>query len=197
MKILISAYSCEPNMGSEPGVGWNIAREIAKYHQVWVITRPDESRTVIEAELQQNPIPNLHFIYFTLPFWQNSRKWGYSGGMQIHYYLWQIQAYFVVRRLHQEIGFDLIHHVTFVKYSNPSFLSLLPIPFIWGPVGGGESAPIPFWQDFSFQAKTYEVLRAFACWVGEKILLFVLPLLKVLQLELRLKIRLNDSIKWA
>jgi hypothetical protein len=38
MKILISAYSCEPGMGSEPGVGWNIAREVAKYHEVWVLT---------------------------------------------------------------------------------------------------------------------------------------------------------------
>jgi hypothetical protein len=117
-------------------------REIAKYHEVWVLTRPDESKEIIEAELDRNPIPNLHFVYFTLPFWQDSRCWGESGGMQTHYYLWQIQAYFVARRLHAQIGFDVIHHVTFVKYSSPSFLSLLPVPFVWGPVGGGESAPI-------------------------------------------------------
>jgi glycosyltransferase involved in cell wall biosynthesis len=168
MKILISAYSCEPEMGSEPGVGWNIAREVANYHEVWVLTRPDESQDIIEAELARNPVPNLHFIYFTLPFWQDSRKWGHSGGMQIHYYLWQIQAYFVARLLHQQIGFDLIHHVTFVKYSSPSFLSLLPPPFIWGPVGGGESAPKAFWQDFSLKAKTYEMARNLIRWVGEK-----------------------------
>jgi glycosyltransferase involved in cell wall biosynthesis len=168
MKILISAYSCEPGMGSEPGVGWNISRQIANYHQVWVLTRPDESRDIIEAELTRNPVPNLHFIYFTLPFWQDSRKWGHSGGMQLHYYFWQIQAYFVARRLHQQIGFDLIHHVTFVKYSSPSFLSLLSPPFIWGPVGGGESVPKAFWQDFSLRAKTYEIARSFIRWVGEK-----------------------------
>lgn len=167
MKILISAYSCEPGMGSEPGVGWNIAREVAKYHEVWVLTRPDESQDVIEAELARNPIPNLRFVYFTLPFWQDSRKWGQSGGMQLHYYLWQIQAYFVARRLHQEIGFDLIHHVTFVKYSNPCFLSLLPLPLVWGPVGGGESAPAPFWQDFSLKAKTYEIARSLVRKLGE------------------------------
>ncbi|OKH23032.1 glycosyl transferase family 1 [Hydrococcus rivularis NIES-593] len=168
MKVLISAYSCEPGMGSEPGVGWNIAREVANYHEVWVITRPDESRDIIEAELARNPVPNLHFVYFTLPFWHDSRRWGYSGGMQLHYYLWQIQAYFVARRLHQKIGFDLIHHVTFVKYSNPSFLSLLPVPLIWGPVGGGESAPKPFWKDFSRQAKTYEISRSLVRWLGEQ-----------------------------
>jgi glycosyltransferase involved in cell wall biosynthesis len=167
MKILMSAYSCEPGRGSEPGVGWNIVREVARHHQVWVLTRPDESKDIIEAELARNPVPNLHFVYFTLPIWGDGWRWGESGAMQIHYYLWQIQAYFVARRLHQEIGFDVAHHVTFVKYSTPSFLSLLPIPFVWGAVGGGESAPQPFWQDFSWRAKAYEWARTAARQIGE------------------------------
>ncbi|MBA3923694.1 MAG: glycosyltransferase family 4 protein [Nostocaceae cyanobacterium] len=167
MKILMSAYSCEPGKGSEPGVGWNVVRQVANYHEVWVLTRPDESGAAIEAELARNPIPNLHFIYFNLPFWNTKWKLGSNGSMQIHYYFWQIQAYFVARKLHQEIGFDAAHHVTFVKYSNPSFLSLLPIPFIWGPVGGGESAPKAFWQEFSFQGKIYEIMREIVRWLGE------------------------------
>jgi glycosyltransferase involved in cell wall biosynthesis len=167
LKILLSAYSCEPGKGSERGVGWNVAREVAKHHDVWVLTRPDESREAIEAELVCNPIPNLHFIYFTLPFWQDSLRWGQSGAMQLHYYLWQIQAYFVARKLHQEIGFDIAHHVTFVRYSSPSLLSLLPIPFVWGPVGGGESAPAAFWHDFSLKNKIYETLRGAWRFIGE------------------------------
>lgn len=167
-KVLLSAYSCEPNKGSERGVGWNVAREVAKYHRVWVLTRPDESKEAIEAELIKNPCSNLNFIYFTLPFWQDSLRWGQSGVMQIHYYLWQIQAYFVARRLHQQINFDVVHHVTFVKYSSPSFLSLLPPPFIWGAVGGGETAPVEFWQDFNWKSRLYEILRLTARWLGEK-----------------------------
>jgi glycosyltransferase involved in cell wall biosynthesis len=159
MKVLISAYSCEPGQGSERGVGWNVVREVAKYHEVWVLTRPDESKEAIEAELARNPVPNLHFVYFTLPFWQDSLRWGQSGAMQLHYYLWQIQAYLVGKQLHQEIGFEAIDHVTFVRYACPSFLTLLPVPFVWGPVGGGESAPLPFWSDFSWKNKLYEVAR--------------------------------------
>jgi glycosyltransferase involved in cell wall biosynthesis len=167
MKVLLSAYSCEPNKGSERGVGWNVACEVAKHHEVWVLTRPDESKEAIEAELQRHPVPNLHFIYFTLPFWQDSLRWGQSGAMQIHYYLWQIQAYFVARKLHQEISFDIAHHVTFVRYATPSFLCLLPIPFVWGPVGGGESTPAKFWGDFSFKSKLYETLRVAWRFIGE------------------------------
>ena len=167
MKILLSAYSCEPGKGSERGVGWNVANEVAKHHEVWVLTRPDESREAIEAELERHPNPNLHFVYFTLPFWQDSLRWGQSGAMQLHYYLWQIQAYFVARKLHDEVEFNITHHVTFVRYSSPSFLSLLPIPFIWGPVGGGESAPLPFWVDFSWKNKLYEVARLVWRGLGE------------------------------
>ena len=88
--------------------------------------------------------------------------------MQIHYYLWQIQAYFVAKRLHQKIEFDIAHHVTFVKYSSPSFLSLLPIPFVWGSVGGAETAPKTFWQDFNLKNKIYETLRLLVRWIGEQ-----------------------------
>lgn len=167
MKVLISAYSCEPGKGSERGVGWNIAKEVAKYHEVWVFTRPDESKAAIEAELARNPTPNLHFVYFTLPFWQDSLRWGQSGAMQLHYYLWQIQAYFVAQKMHRQIGFDIAHHVTFVRYSVPSLLSLLPIPFVWGPVGGGESAPPKFWTDFNGKNKRYEYLRQTWRGIGE------------------------------
>lgn len=167
MKVLLSAYACEPGRGTELGVGWNTAWEIAKYHEVWVLTRPDDGREAIEAELSRNPNPNLHFVYFTLPVLGSIWRFG-SIAFLIHYYFWQVQAYFVARRLHQEIDFDLAHHVTFVRHSTPSFLALLPIPFIWGPVGGGESAPDPFWRDFSFRNRVYEILRSAARWFGER-----------------------------
>lgn len=162
LKVLISAYACKPNEGSEPGVGWNTIREIVKYHQVWVLTRLD-NQSVIEAELEQNPIPNLHFIYCQLPFWAKSWK----STRPHHYYLWQIYAYFVARKLNTQVGLDVAHHVTYVRYWSPSFLSFLPIPFIWGPVGGGEALPKGFIKDFSLRGKIYETLRYIAHIIGE------------------------------
>ncbi|MBD2340544.1 glycosyltransferase family 4 protein [Calothrix sp. FACHB-156] len=162
LKILISAYACMPNMGSEPGVGWNTVVELAKYHQVWVLTR-ENNQSPIEAELAQNPIPGINFIYCEPPRWA---CW-WKAGQLPHYYWWQLSAYLKARQLNSEIGFDVVHHLTYVRYSTPSFLSLLPVPFIWGPVGGGETAPSAFWQDFSWQGKVYEILRALAHRIGE------------------------------
>jgi len=169
MKVLLSAYACEPNRGTEPGVGWSTAVSLAQYHQIWVFTS-NTHRAAIEAELVVRPVENLQFVYLDPMGWVYD--WSQEGkkahwDVHLHYYLWQIWAYFVGRSLHHTIGFDLVHHLTYGKYSAPSFLSFLPIPFVWGPVGGAESAPKPFWQDFSLRARTYEVFRGLSQRVGE------------------------------
>jgi len=159
MKVLLSAHACEPNCGSEEDLGWQAAQEIAKYAKVWVITRP-KHRDAIEMELLRNPIPSLHFIYFEAFPFTLIDPWclGHLTG-QLHYYLWQVHAYFVVRKFHHQLHFDIAQHITYAKYWSPSFLALLPLPLVWGPVGGGEAAPKAFWRDFSLRGKIYELLR--------------------------------------
>ena len=66
------------------------------------------------------------------------------------------------------MGLDVTRHVTYVKFWSPSLVCLLPVPFIWGPVGGGEAAPKPFWRDFSWRAKLYETARDIAQKIGER-----------------------------
>jgi glycosyltransferase involved in cell wall biosynthesis len=157
MRVLISAYACEPGKGSEPAVGWNSVLQISRWHEVWVITRAN-NQDPIEKALATKPLPNVHWVYFDLPRWARFWKKG-ERGVHPYYYLWQIGVYFVARKLQREVGFDLVHHVTFVNYWMPSFLTLLPVPFLWGPVGGGESAPHSFWRFFSFRGKAHEFFR--------------------------------------
>ena len=47
MKILISAYACEPDNGSEPAAGWNWVCELSKKgHQLYVITRENNKSSI-------------------------------------------------------------------------------------------------------------------------------------------------------
>lgn len=52
MKILLSAFACAPGFGSEPGVGWGVIQQVARYYRVWVLTRA-ANRPFIEQELQR------------------------------------------------------------------------------------------------------------------------------------------------
>jgi len=157
LKILVSAYACEPELGSEQGVGWNYVREISRLHHVWVLTRARNART-IEPYLKQYPIENVTWIYFELPKWTPfSRR--VDRLEFIYYYLWQIAVLFVGRQWHKRVQFDIVHHVTFVTYWMPSFLCLLPVPFVWGPVGGGEAIPRAFHSTLKRRAVIYEYFR--------------------------------------
>ena len=164
-RLLVSAYACEPGKGSEPGLGWKMPSQMAQTHEVWVITRAN-NRSAIEEELQRRPVPHLRFVYFDLPRWAAWWKRG-QRGIQLYYYLWQIGAYFHARRVLRQVDVDVVHHVTLVKYWMPSMLSLLPRPFIWGPVGGAESAPPAFVRAFGWRGRLYEAIRSSARAMGE------------------------------
>jgi len=162
----MSAYSCIPGRGSEPGIGWNIAREMARDHDVWVLTQGNYKQA-IEAELACRPVPGLHLRCYDLPFWFGRWDPETTKAMDVHYYLWQIGIYFTARRLHRRIDFDIAHHVTFGRYWMPSMLALLALPFVWGPVGGGESAPRFLYGARGWWARLFEAVRDVARWLGE------------------------------
>lgn len=157
LKVLMSAYACEPDKGSEPGVGWNWAKQIAKFAEVWVITRAN-NREPIEKELQRNPVANIHFIYYDIPkgisFWKRKER-----GLYLYYFLWQIGIYKLIKKLHRQTQFDISHHLTFGNIWLPTFLPFLSIPFVWGPVGGGDQIPRTFRQSYTLIAKVQEMIR--------------------------------------
>ena len=45
LRVLISAYACEPDKGSEPEVGWKWALHLARFHDVCVLTLVKQSGT--------------------------------------------------------------------------------------------------------------------------------------------------------
>ena len=165
LKVLVSAYACESGKGSEPGVGWNWVKQISRFHEVWVITRSSNSESIEQGKSEVSS--NIHWVYYDYPRWFRFWKKG-QRGVHLYYYLWQIAVYFMARRMHKEINFDIVHHLTFGVYWLPSFLSLLPTTFIYGPLGGAETTPREFYRSFGVKGKIYERLRNTARWVGEK-----------------------------
>ncbi|MEI6562393.1 MAG: glycosyltransferase family 4 protein [Verrucomicrobiota bacterium] len=132
---------------------------MSQHHDVWVITRAN-NRDLIEST-RLDWVQRVHWIYYDLPGWL--RFWKKGGrGVQLYYYLWQIGAYFTVRRLLRTTPLDLVHHVTFGKFWVPSWMGLLPIPLIFGPVGGGEDTPAQLLQGLTPRQQRFEALRNLA-----------------------------------
>jgi hypothetical protein len=65
MKILLSAFSCSPKWGSESGVGWHWANELAREHQVFAITHKFFEAHLSDASSGQSD--NLIYVYLPAP----------------------------------------------------------------------------------------------------------------------------------
>ena len=172
MNILLSAYACKPNKGSEDGLGWNWATNLARSgNNVWVLTR-EANRAFIESEIGKLDYPDrLHFIYFDLPeymqwnFW--SKFWRTKLGLHVYWHIWhypyhffwQYGAYRHIKRTFTKKSFDVAHHITFSTIRRYTFLGGLDIPFIFGPVGGGDRAPMKLRSCFRTRAWIYDFIR--------------------------------------
>jgi len=159
MKVLISAYSCAPHRGSEPGAGWNWSLAAAEENDVWVLTR-ERNRPAIEAELAARPHPRLRFVYVELPPWGLRLKKGERGIRYFSYYtLWQYAAFRAARDLHRQNGFDLVHHLTFANVWLPALSGFISTPFVLGPVGGGPQIPLRLYPELGATGAAHEAAR--------------------------------------
>jgi glycosyltransferase involved in cell wall biosynthesis len=140
LKVLISAYACEPGKGSEPEVGWQWALQMARFHDVTVLTRAN-NQPGIEAEMSRiQDTQRPRFVYFDLdPFWLMLKD--RLRATRIYYVLWQRLARQVVREQLRQEQFDLLHHITFATFRYTTAIWDHGLPTIWGPIGGIESIP--------------------------------------------------------
>jgi glycosyltransferase involved in cell wall biosynthesis len=152
MKVLISAYACEPAKGSEPVVGWTWALAAAREHDVWVLTRAN-NREVIEAAASP---PNLRFVYVDLPAALRVWKRGHRG-VRFYYLLWQLLAAREARRLHALERFDVVHHLTFANVFLPALVCAVPAPFVLGPVAGGQRVPGSLYPELGLRSAATEL----------------------------------------
>ena len=170
-RVLLCAYACSPDRGSEESVGWDTSVQLAgRGHEVVVLTRS------CEKHLSENKAKTLNlaspplFVDCNISSWWTAlfSRMG-KIGVDLAYFIWLIKARGMVRKLHRLHQFTSTQHVTYARYWMPSPLSILDIPFIWGPVGGGESIPKSFISHFSFSGRMFETLRNGMRLLGESL----------------------------
>jgi len=158
LKIFISAYACEPGLGSEIGVGWHWVLEMSKYFDLWVLTR-ESNRHTIEPWIAEHPeYKHIRFLYYDWPKWARFWKKGLRG-VRTYYNIWQYSTNRIVKRTMQENDIRIFHHLTYgnvlwkvSSYGQKQF-------FIWGPVGGLETIPEEYSCHYDKKLKLIEKVR--------------------------------------
>lgn len=160
MKILVSAYACEPGKGSEPEVGLQVLLAAASRHEVWVITRENNLEPLrrILAGTELGPRVHLEGVDLS-PRARWIKKRGIVG---LHWYYdrWQRA---VARRgaaLDRSVAFDVVHHATFATYWARAGVLDIGRPSVWGPVGGGAETPFALLPVLGWRGVPGDLLRA-------------------------------------
>lgn len=156
MKVLLCAYACIPDRGREEGFGWNNAIQIAQLgHEVWVIT-------LNAAKCLENPqsnIPNLHFVNVAYPILKHVPEGRYKYLHFMRYFAWKVKAEQVALELDKEHNFDIVHHITIASLQGGPLFTNLSKPLVFGPIGGGQTAPTNF-KKYFFGSWSDEKLRS-------------------------------------
>lgn len=159
MKILLSIYACAPNRGSDHAVGWNWATEAHRLgHEIWALVSPAHRDSIRRACDEIASLDGIHWIFPEVKGWPLSQavepKWERTYNL-----LWQIAALRHARELHRQIGFDVVHHLTWAGIRAPTFLGSLTAPLIVGPIGGGETSPPRLRDQIGLKGRILEGIR--------------------------------------
>jgi glycosyltransferase involved in cell wall biosynthesis len=167
LKILLVGHAFWPGEGSEPGITWNWAWHLSHYHDVWVIAHPLR-RAAVEAAMAAHSGPAPRVVWVDLP---RKPEQG-ERGIRVHYLLWQRAALAQARRLHATQHFDIVHHLSWATVNWAPKLWTLGTSFVWGPLGGGQAAPLRFARYLGWRGTLGEAGRH----VRRRLLPFLPPL---------------------
>ncbi len=155
-RVLLSCYACEPNQGSEPGVGWNWTKVMSKENDLVVVTRANNQK-VIEKNISQLEGQNVEFVYYDLPKWLLVLKKKRILKTSLYYAFWQLG---IRRKMKRQLEqFDIVHHMTFNMFLCPGYWRPKKAKLILGPLGGGSCVPEGYLSLFGKKAWVQKIRK--------------------------------------
>lgn len=158
-KIFVSAFSCMPHAGSEPGVGWHWILEMSNHFELWVLVHKEQSDDIEAFVKETNLGEKIHFLYFNIPFNSFFFKNKRFRFVRTYYVLWTMLSNRIVKQTMQENKIKIFHLLTFgnaiwpiSKYGQKQF-------FIWGPIGGVETISADYSRHYGIQSQIIEIVR--------------------------------------
>ncbi|MEO9210107.1 MAG: glycosyltransferase family 4 protein [Ginsengibacter sp.] len=158
INVLVSAYACGPNWGSEVGMGWSWVINLSQHCQLYVLTEKGFQEE-IETEIRKL---NLLYppIFYYLDIGEEGRRLFWKQGSLLfysHYRKWQKAAYLQSREIINSNEIQLVHQLNLIGFREPGYLWKWSdrIPFFWGPVGGFNQVPLNYILQFDTKNKIF------------------------------------------
>lgn len=161
ISILINAYACSPNMGSEPGMAWNWCINLAQHCDLHIITE-GEFRDKIEMILPTIPQGrNMHFYYNPVSDEIRRMCWNQGDWRFYKYYKeWQWKTYLLAKDICQKTHIDILHQLNMIGFREPGYLWKIPnIPFVWGPIGGLKQFPTAYLKGCGLKMQLFNRIK--------------------------------------
>lgn len=179
MQVLINSYACCPNMGSEPGMGWNWIVSLALYCDCLVISegefRPQVDRWLAQPE--NNTIAS-HLHFYWLPIGGQDiakcerirQMCRHQGDWRFYYYYrkWQKRAADCARELIEAQAksgnpIQIMHHLNMIGFREPGYLWKVSrevnLPLIWGPINAKDGYPMAYTRTAPFKLRLFLHLK--------------------------------------
>ena len=164
LKILINAYACSPDMGSEPGMAWNWVSNLAKYCQVHIITEGEFQNKIetVVPKLEQGE--NMHFYYNPVSDEIRKMCWNQGDWRFYKYYKeWQWKTYLMAKDICSKQHIDVLHQLNMIGFREPGYLWKLSqengVPFVWGPIGGLKQFPVAYLKGAGLKMQLFNRLK--------------------------------------
>lgn len=157
MNIILSAYECSPDHGSEAGLGWNwllSAMHNEKFKKIHLITMDRYQKNILDYVTKNNKeFNNVAFHFIPLPLKRLKKL-----NQRFKYIVWQKYVAAEVKRISANESIGFVQHVTWATCVLPQFIRG-KYPIIYGPIGGGERIPAVVDTHYSVRDSAVEFIR--------------------------------------
>ena len=173
-RVLLMAYMISPVRGSEYSVAWNFVTQMSKHCDITVLYGAAGEHMGdfgdMERFLSSDAVPHVDFLpvkpgglarFLNLA---NSRGI-FSYTFYMAYRLWHWRAFQVAQKVMKDQKFDLIHFLGPIGYREPGYLWQLPLPYVWGPIGGATHVPWSLVSALPWAGKLKLGFRAAVNWL--------------------------------
>ena len=139
IKVLVTAFACSPDHGSEPGIGWGWVRALSNVCDLTVLTTTCNKLGIEKYHAEVNSMP-AQFVYEDVSSLSArlNRKAKSKVGVLVRLFMWQHRIKKRIRQLVADNQYHVIHHLTLGSFRMPFSVTGYGVASVVGPVGGCE-----------------------------------------------------------